>query len=497
MGWYSSVSAAIGVSHIKQGKPCQDFGGVVSVGGCIAGVISDGAGSAKYSHIGSRATVERALDISEKWIHQKYSDRLDEKHVTVALHKFSEELVNQLVANLHDEARKQDLRLRDLSCTLVFFLSTPRCLLGIQIGDGFLVTGDDNTNEYRLLFSPDKGDYANETVFLTTEGISSQAQVLIETAPVTFIAASTDGLERVAIDFRTSSPSARFFDIIRKNIVALKPLDYRNYLDQFLNSPQTNSKVDDDKSILVCYLKDQSPGRSERKITDKIMPIKQIPLAEIGVTPPVPKPVIEDRTVYQPLSLLPSPGRQPVRGRARVHSPSNEPVDESFSITQILLMVAAIIIVLAVGWRVVPRTISTITPPNVATVTAEIDQQVERYVSAQVASGEYRDFSSVRGFESSGSKPFPVLLSIVNKLSQQIDGGITNLSTSIPPELFSSEGQNVQTQMLSANANSMVYVVSIYSSDPKRNYRSDFLIVITRAQDNPQQWSASRILSKR
>lgn len=61
-GWYCS---AIGPAHIKNSIPNQDHSRLYISKNILVGVVCDGLGSKKYSHIGSKALTKSAIQISK------------------------------------------------------------------------------------------------------------------------------------------------------------------------------------------------------------------------------------------------------------------------------------------------------------------------------------------------------------------------------------------------------------------------------------------------
>jgi hypothetical protein len=60
--WKAIECHAIGVSHQKQGMPCQDYGKYQILGDVIVGAVADGAGSAKHSDLGATLVVESVVN---------------------------------------------------------------------------------------------------------------------------------------------------------------------------------------------------------------------------------------------------------------------------------------------------------------------------------------------------------------------------------------------------------------------------------------------------
>ncbi|MEH2465823.1 protein phosphatase 2C domain-containing protein [Nostoc sp.] len=96
MNWKAVARSEIGTGHQKQGIVCQDYGNYCSFGDVIVGAITDGAGSAKHSDVGSRLAVETVLkcfsDINE-FPHKQDSQPLDKEEAQKVFAKS----VNQVI----------------------------------------------------------------------------------------------------------------------------------------------------------------------------------------------------------------------------------------------------------------------------------------------------------------------------------------------------------------------------------------------------------------
>ena len=122
----------------------------------------------------------------------------------------------------------------------------------MQIGDGFIVMRSQEP-EYKLLFQPDKGEFANETTFITSKNALKEMQVEVISQKQEFICASTDGLEKVAIRLSDWKPFPPFFKPLEEYLQqTANPEKEYQYVDDFLNSERLNSRTDDDKTLLLC-----------------------------------------------------------------------------------------------------------------------------------------------------------------------------------------------------------------------------------------------------
>lgn len=252
MGWKAIARSATGTSHKHQKIPCQDFGHYRIFNDVIVGAVADGAGSAKYSEIGSELAVETVIkcfaEINEYPEKQGFSQPL----CKIEAEKLFAKVVNQVITNLNKQAAEEDYLVKDLACTLLVFVATPDWVAAMQIGDGFMVVRSQDS-EYQLLFEPDKGEFFNETTFITSANALDEMQVQIISGKQEFIFASTDGLEKVAIRLSDWKPFPPFFKPFEEYLQETANPDKEDqYIIDFLNSERLNSRTDDDKTLLLC-----------------------------------------------------------------------------------------------------------------------------------------------------------------------------------------------------------------------------------------------------
>ncbi|MEH2059844.1 MAG: PP2C family serine/threonine-protein phosphatase [Nostoc sp.] len=252
MNWKAVARSAIGTSHQKQGIGCQDYGDYRIFDDVIVGAVADGAGSAKHSDVGSRLAVETVLkcfsEINE-FPQKQDSQPLSQEEAQ----KVFAEIVNKVITELQKQANEEDYSINDLACTLLVFLATPDWVAAMQIGDGFIVMRSQES-EYQLLFQPDKGEFANETTFITSTNALIEMQVKVINEKQEFICASTDGLEKVAIRLSDWKPFSPFFKPLEEYLhEPVSEEEEDKYLTEFLNSERLNSRTDDDKTLLLCF----------------------------------------------------------------------------------------------------------------------------------------------------------------------------------------------------------------------------------------------------
>jgi Protein phosphatase 2C len=252
MTWKSIARSVVGTSHKKQEKPCQDYADYRLVSGVMLGAVADGAGSACFSEQGAKLAVETALYALSDWLDKSGELPRDCAEVDARLFQ---NVLKTVVEALTDRARELNGSLQDLACTLLLFLATPHWIAAMQLGDGFLVVGS-KADGYRLLFTPDHGEFVNETVFVTSQDAHQQMQIGVLPLQPDFICASTDGLERLAIRSQDWTPHNPFFYPLEDYMRLIpEPEQEDGYLIDFLNSERLNMRTDDDKTLLLCLRK--------------------------------------------------------------------------------------------------------------------------------------------------------------------------------------------------------------------------------------------------
>ncbi|MFP4338776.1 MAG: PP2C family serine/threonine-protein phosphatase [Halothece sp.] len=261
MTWTAINYSAIGTRHQEEGLPCQDYSNYRCYDDVIIGAVSDGAGSAKHSDVGSNLAVETTLSFLSgteefekkggmaRW--SKQPRKVDKPPKEKLISDLAVDICETVLIAFNKKAKAMNCQQEDLDCTLLVFIATSNWFAGIQIGDGFLVVrSEDGTPE--LVFQPDKGEFANETTFVTSSDVLSQLQVK-SLPPQKFICAASDGLEKVAIRFSDWTAFLPFFQPLEECLQEATNYEEKEaYLQTFLESERLNQRTSDDKTLLLC-----------------------------------------------------------------------------------------------------------------------------------------------------------------------------------------------------------------------------------------------------
>ena len=245
--WRVAAASVIGSDHRRVGGMCQDAMGVRRVMG-PAGVVlvlavADGAGSAVHGGEGAAIAVATTLDIIASQLESGASVEVDGEAVVTAV-----QAAIDAAASAIDAASR-----RDFACTLLVAVAGPDSATCLQVGDGAIVVRDP---ELRLVFQPMRGEFANQTVFVTAPDAARHLQRATGPAPAS-LALLSAGLESVALDFASGTAFAGFFEPFFAVVAELAPDDAEAEralsaeLADFLGSETIDARTGDDRTLVV------------------------------------------------------------------------------------------------------------------------------------------------------------------------------------------------------------------------------------------------------
>ena len=221
----------------------------------MCAVVSDGAGTATRSAEGSRI----AADIIANHmclVGKKYQDQIPTLESVQAALKRSIELVRKELESNGDS-------LRDFHCTMVLWLSMPRGAFVAQIGDSVALRTRFEWREEASprsvdffqegkydLFEVDRGEYSNETHFLTEDDWEGHLRIYQLPTDVDAMVLMTDGAMDIAM--LRGQPFRGFLSNLVGKLLALPDRNSRNQIiHEWLDNPQTYGVTGDDKTLFV------------------------------------------------------------------------------------------------------------------------------------------------------------------------------------------------------------------------------------------------------
>lgn len=156
--WVDLCYAERGRGHIANDIPCQDKTYSIAKDGVNVIALSDGAGSAKLSHFGAEKVTEN--------IAVYLIDRFEEIYNNSDADAVREEIIIRVNEVVVKTAEELSCEKRDLACTLLLVAIKDDRYILMHCGDG--VTGFMRADELKVATKPMNGEFANETVFITS-----------------------------------------------------------------------------------------------------------------------------------------------------------------------------------------------------------------------------------------------------------------------------------------------------------------------------------------
>lgn len=248
--WAVLGASVQGLSHEQSDKPCQDHHYWMALPhDALVVAVADGTGSAKLAEVGALIASQTAVKSVAQQITLLELPKTEDSWRTL--------LSNSLKAArtaIEQEATTRNTNLNDLATTLILIVATEGTIAAAQIGDGASVISDENGTIHALT-TPEHGEYINTATFIVSHNALETAQINIWHGQVTQIAAFSDGLERIALEFPAITPFTPFFAPLFNLVGAVTDDDSRlaaqQQLATFLLSPRVRERADDDLTLLL------------------------------------------------------------------------------------------------------------------------------------------------------------------------------------------------------------------------------------------------------
>lgn len=161
--WLGAGASASGRGHIARSVPCQDACLVILEKNVAIAVVSDGAGSATYSHHGAKTAVAcaaRVLTRTAPWTDVDAVRR---------------ELLNTCRDQLAEKAAELGCNQSQLACTILFAAVQDGDAVMGNLGDGVVAAYEGD--KVSRISTQTKGEFVNETVFITTKAADQHLEI--------------------------------------------------------------------------------------------------------------------------------------------------------------------------------------------------------------------------------------------------------------------------------------------------------------------------------
>lgn len=244
--WHSVQSSIQGKSHIEQNIPCQDKTFIYNDDDISVFSLSDGAGSAKYSHFSAeKLTQEIAYFIKDNY-NSLYSENPNNTKTLI----FS--IIDKCLSELKHTHSCEN---HDLSATLLCVAIKNNSFICFHIGDG--VIGCLDQDELKPISLPSNGEFVNTTSFVTSKNRESEIRIVKnELNAIEGFFLMSDGSAEGLFHKKTR----QFSPAIKKLIVYCNLMPLEKLSEEITQSlKNTLSKITKDDCSLIISAKRKTP----------------------------------------------------------------------------------------------------------------------------------------------------------------------------------------------------------------------------------------------
>lgn len=240
--WSCAGRSLAGGAHNQAGLPCQDFFASTNVAnGRSVVALADGAGSAKCCQTGAKLAVETIISALAN-----YPGSLKDITDVEAL-EFGRQVRNRLI----EQSKADGNEIGDYACTLLASAFENGCIYFWQVGDGAWIV--ETTQGVECATWPYKGEFNNQTVFITSDNWESKwTPAIFE--DVNAALGFTDGMEMFCLDAAARKPHFPFVDKIfsaLRSDPSESEISLR--IEQMLSSPVITEREDDDLTLVLIW----------------------------------------------------------------------------------------------------------------------------------------------------------------------------------------------------------------------------------------------------
>lgn len=249
--WSWIGASSTGTSHLASGSGCDDAAACLETpsenGPSLICVVSDGAGSAALSRIGSQIVVRAFCRSALAFVRSGAKPKDLDREVAYSWLDHTRDCIER--AALRERASSRRL----FAATLVGCIVQTDGLAVLHVGDGACALRLRSEQEWRVPSWPAQGEFASTTNFVTDDPEPS-ANIAYITGDVAEVAVFTDGLERLALNFAEKKAFAPFFHSMFRALPRQSPGRNKELsleLRKFLDGPAVTQRTDDDKTLIM------------------------------------------------------------------------------------------------------------------------------------------------------------------------------------------------------------------------------------------------------
>ena len=240
MAYLGGVSVP-GQDSDKKIKTNQDSFYIFKKKNSISLIVCDGAGSAKFSHLGAKAFSKNlgrfCLKNSVQFTQEEIIDHIKKgiKHIFKLLLRFS-------------KIFKLNACKKDFATTILGFVQfSERLSIGFHIGDGSLIFLSKEEKTISFLSKPENGEYINQTFFITDDNWEEKLRFFKIDFKYEVLLAMTDGVTAMAL--KNNMPFGGFINPIINFLVSHSDEKCIEALKSSLSSLKATQISNDDKTF--------------------------------------------------------------------------------------------------------------------------------------------------------------------------------------------------------------------------------------------------------
>jgi hypothetical protein len=206
--------------------------------------IADGAGSSAHSDVGAQFAVHAAVEAIGAALEGGEQLSYDSGLA----------ICDSARTRLFEISSSRNIPIRDLACTLLFAAVSEREAFFGQLGDGAWVV----TSGAKLIPAtwPFRGEYANETCFLTSPNWSKPFECRCVQGPVDSVAGFTDGIQSLVLHYQSRTVFEPFFEPLLKVLrYSPSPEKLVAPLQDFLTTEEVRNRTDDDRTLVLASIR--------------------------------------------------------------------------------------------------------------------------------------------------------------------------------------------------------------------------------------------------
>lgn len=248
-GWTWAGASERGTSHETTDDPKQDTVAVAEYSDGAASVmvmvVCDGAGSAKFSDIGSRIACYSAHRLIRSHIE-------DGKSISSIDKDLAEKWLLNIRQNIVAKCDSLETPPRELATTITIAILGVEFAILLMVGDSPCVLHNDGS--WIAPIWPQRGEYANQTYFVTQD-LPLRFEFSTIRKKINRCAIFSDGIEKLVMREKGKQVYQPFFDSafheLTSDASAGRNREISRNISRFLSSDRVNQLTDDDKSLAI------------------------------------------------------------------------------------------------------------------------------------------------------------------------------------------------------------------------------------------------------